>query len=915
MAPAWHASPLADVLARLESSKDGLTSDQVAERLAEHGPNVLPRGVGAGSLRILWRQVDNSLIWVLLAAAAVAIALGKITDGLVVLAVVVINSVIGFFQEHRASRAIEALHDMVPEFASAIRDGVVATVPLADVVPGDVILLSSGDKIPADARLIEVNALRLDEAALTGESLPVDKHIRPVGAESSLGDRACMAYGGTLVVFGTATAVVVTTGLRGELGRISDLIRQAADLATPLTRKLGWLGNVIAVGILAVTGVVLAFGVFRALDAGVALGAALRETLVFAIALAVGAIPEGLPAVVTIALALGVRRMATRGAIIRSLPAVETLGSTTVICCDKTGTLTRNEMTVRALWTPADGLVRVHGVGYEPSGGFGERGEDPVPSTGHVGLVEDAALCNDATVAHEAGSHSVTGDPTEGALVVVAEKAGVDVGRLRQRVARLAVIPFESGHRTMATLHEDNDGRRVVLKGAFETVVQHCTGGHDDAPARLHSEMLAAEGMRVLAVATKRWPEGDAQELTEASVADGMSLRGLIGMIDPPRSEAVAAIAACHRAGIEVKMITGDHLGTAEAIGAQLGLSRANEAIEGKALLDLDEAALGTVAIRGSVFARVAPEQKLRLVEALQARGQVVAMTGDGVNDAPALRQADVGVAMGLTGSSVSKEAADVVLTNDSLATILVAVEEGRRVYDNLVKSLAFLLPTNLGLALILIYAVVALPFDPATHTLLLPMRPTQLLWINLVAAVALALPLAFEVKEPDTMQRPPRPTAERILSSLVVRRTLIAAILMAAGALGLFRWQYLASLTTDGIGADSIAEAQTMAVTAVIMFQVFYMVECRSLRSTIFQIGIFSNPVVFIGIGVTLALQAAFVYAPWLQGVFGSAPLDAPELAVAMLAGFIPLPIIMMEKWLSRLHVDRSVHGRKNCR
>jgi Ca2+-transporting ATPase len=902
-APLWHAEGVADVLARLESSEDGLTSEQVAQRLALHGPNVLPHSAGDGPLKILWRQINNPLIWVLLVSAAVAIALGKPTDGLVVLAVVVINSIIGFVQEHRASRAIEALRDMVPEFASAMRDGLVATVPLADLVPGDVITLSSGDKIPADARLIQVNNLRLDEAALTGESVPVYKRVTPVEAESPLGDRACMAYGGTLVVFGTAAAVVVTTGLRGELGRISDLIREADSLATPLTRKLAWLANVITVAIIAVTVVILAFGVFRAVHAGVELGAALRETLVFAIALAVGAIPEGLPAVVTIALALGVRRMAARGAIIRKLPAVETLGSTTVICSDKTGTLTRNEMTVKALWTPADGLVPVEGVGYEPTGGFGARDGDPLPA-GYLRLLEDAALCNDATLTQEAGRYSINGDPTEGALVVVAEKAGVDVGRLRERVRRIDAIPFESENQYMATLHEDGQVRWVVLKGAPETVIEHCKETRapgDEATVRVQSDALAAEGMRVLAVAAKPWADEEDAELTEATVADGMSFSGLIGMIDPPRAEAIEAIRACHRAGIEVKMITGDHRVTAQAIGDQLGLSRASEAIEGKALRRLDEAALRDVSLNTFVFARVAPEQKLLLVRALQSEGQVVAMTGDGVNDAPALKQADVGVAMGLTGTSVSKEAADVVLTDDNFATIVVAVEEGRRVYDNLVKSLAFLLPTNLGLALILMYAVVLLPFDAITQTLLLPIRPTQLLWINLVAAVALALPLAFEVKEPNTMQRPPRPPTERILSSLVVRRTIIAAILMAAGALWLFRWQYTASLTRGGTGADSLAAAQTMVVTAVIMFQVFYMLECRSLRDSIFHIGVFSNPVVFIGSGVTLALQAAFIYAPPLQDVFGSVPLDASELGVAMLAGLVPLPIITLEKWIAR--------------
>jgi magnesium-transporting ATPase (P-type) len=900
----WHAEEVPAVFTRLESSEQGLSSEQATERLGIHGPNVLQHVPGDGPFKILWRQINNPLIWVLLGSAAVAVALGKMTDGIVVLAVVILNSIIGFIQEFRASRAIEALREMVPESASALRDGHMVTVPVADLVPGDVITLASGDKVPADARLVLVKNLRVDEAALTGESLPVEKRTAAVPLDSSLGDCTSMAYGGTLITFGTSTAVVVATGSRTELGRISRLLEQAADLVTPLTQKLAWLGKVITVGILVVSVLILGFGVFRAMRAGVELWAALRETLIFAIALAVGAIPEGLPAIVTIALAIGVQRMAARQAIVRKLPAVETLGSTTVICSDKTGTLTRNEMTVKALWTPAEGPVQVEGAGLDPTGDFiAQDGERGLKGAGQA-LVEAAALCNDATLQHEAETYSSTGDPTEGALVVVAEKAGVRVDEMRERVRRLDSIPFESERQYMATLHQDGDVRRVVLKGAPEIVLQHCRGAEgavDEALVRTRIEELAGHGMRVLGVATKPWPDGDDAGLTEAHVAEGMLFSGLIGMLDPPRSEVIEAIRACHEAGIDVKMITGDHRGTAQAIGKQLGLSKTDDAIEGKALSRMNESQLRDVARDNSVFARVAPEHKLLLVKALQDQGQIVAMTGDGVNDAPALKQANIGVAMGITGSSVSKEAADVVLTDDNFATIVAAIEEGRRVYDNLVKSLAFLLPTNLGLAFILMYAVLFLPFDAATKTLLLPIRPTQLLWINLVAAVALALPLAFEQKEPNVMQRRPRPPNERILSGLVVRRTIIASILMAAGAVWLFQWEHAAYLSGGASGADSLAEAQTMAVTAVIMFQVFYMLNSRSLRDTIFQIGVFSNPWVFVGIGVTLALQAAFIYAPPLQRVFGSAALDPAELAVAMLAGVATLPVITIEKWIAR--------------
>jgi magnesium-transporting ATPase (P-type) len=902
-AATWHALDASDVLLALETSEQGLSGREATQRLAVHGPNVLERIQGDGPLTILWRQVNNPLIWVLLGSSALAIALGKVTDGLVVLSVVVLNSIIGFVQEYRAGRAIEALRGMVPQFATTRRDSHVASIPVSELVPGDVVTLASGDKVPADVRLVRVKNLRIEEAVLTGESLPVEKRVGAVVEDAPLGDRLSLAFSGTLVTYGTATAVVVETAGRTELGRISKMLQEATDLETPLTRALAGLGKVITIAILIVSAVILAFGVFRATQAGIELGVALRDTLVFAIALAVGAIPEGLPAIVTIALAIGVQRMASRRAIIRKLPAVETLGSTTVICSDKTGTLTRNEMTVRALWTPEHGMVRVDGVGYEPIGTFTTGGDSGLPQSGSR-LLKDAALCNDATLLEEKGAWAITGDPTEGALVVAAAKAGENVDVLRKRAKRLDAIPFESENQFMATLHDTEGRRHVVLKGAPESVLQRCGGADtklDHGEVRAQVDALAAEGMRVLAVATREWSDANRDDLQESDVAQGLVFSGLVGMIDPPRAEAIDAVRACHDAGIVVKMITGDHKGTAQAIGRQLGLADVSGALEGKELARMDAAQLRKAAAGTSVFARVAPEHKLMLVKSLQSDGNVVAMTGDGVNDAPALKQANIGVAMGISGTSVSKESADVVLTDDNFATIVAAVEEGRRVYDNLVKSLAFVLPTNLGLAFILMYAVLFLPFDPSTKSLLLPIQPTQLLWINLVAAVALALPLAFEAKEVNVMQRRPRSPSAPILSRLVVRRTILASILMTVASVGLFQWEYDAYLTAGASGADSLAEAQTMAVTTVIMFQVFYLLNCRSLRDSMFRIGVFSNPWVFVGIGITLALQGAFIYAPPLQAVFGTAALDWRELGVSMLAGVVTLPIITLEKWVTR--------------
>jgi len=907
---AWHSLNSADTYAALTSGPEGLTSEQARERLAETGPNVIQRVRGDGPLRILWRQIDNPLIWVLLGSAVVAVGLGKVTDGLVVLAVVVLNSLIGFIQEHRASRAIEALRDMVPEYATALRDGARHRVPVADLVPGDSVLLTSGDKVPADLRLTAVKNLRCEEAALTGESVSSEKAVAPVATDAPIGDRSSMAFGGTLVSYGTATGLVVATGANTELGRIATLIEGATDLETPLTRALGTIGKYIAVAIVVISAVILTIGVLRATGAGLPLSDALRETLIFAIALAVGAIPEGLPAIVTISLAIGVQRMAKRRAIIRKLPAVETLGSTTVICSDKTGTLTRNEMTVVEVWTPGDGPCQVDGVGYAPVGGFrrgkADSGAAPEPAPEQVRrLLLDAALCSDASLHQAGGPWVITGDPTEGALVVAAEKAGVAVEEARRRHRRHDAIPFESENQLMATLHGTPEGgRRAIVKGAPEAVLARC----GDLPEAidldaLHAEVhrMASGGMRVLALAEKSWGE-NRDQLHLDDLAVGLRFLGLVGMIDPPRPEAIAAILACQGAGITVKMITGDHRATAQAIGRQLGLANAEAAVAGAALEDLSPARLGEVATNTSVFARVAPEHKLRLVRALQASGQVVAMTGDGVNDAPALKQSNIGVAMGITGSSVSKEAADVVLTDDNFASIVAAVEEGRRVYDNLIKSLAFVLPTNLGLALILIYAVLLFPFDPQSRLLLLPIEPVQILWINLVAAVALALPLAFEAKESDIMHRPPRDPRAPVLSRFVVWRTILAALLMTAGAIWVFQWYFDPFLDPATAASDTpLAKAQTMAVTTVIMFQIFYLQTSRSLRHSLWHIGLTSNPTIYVGVATLLLVQAAYIYLPQLQAVFGSAPLGWIDLLIATLVGSLIVPVVAAEKWLLR--------------
>lgn len=898
----WHAAESSEVLNLIESSENGLSVAEAKKRLSEFGKNLIQRDKGDGVLKLLWGQINNPLIWVLIGSGTLAVLLGKITDGLVVLSVVVINTIIGFIQEYKAGKAIEALADMVPENATVLRDGQYTTIPVAEIVPGDLVQLAAGDRVPADMRLINQKNLSVEEAALTGESLPSQKSIDPVAKDAVIGDRKCMVYSGTLVTSGSATAVVVTTGMLTELGKISDMLSQTTDLKTPLTQKLEVIGKYLTIGIIAITLVILVMGTVRATGQGVLLGLALKDSLIFAIALAVGAIPEGLPAVVTIALSIGVQRMAKRKAIIRKLPAVETLGSTTVICTDKTGTLTRNEMTVRELWTSSHHL-QLTGEGYSVSGVFMANNEEVKELPADIELLlKDAVLCSDSNIQKEGGYYSITGDPTEAALVVAAAKAGIDPGNLRQDYARKDVIPFDSQLQYMATLNGETE-RRIIIKGAPEVIMKRCAVHIGGSPLEIQQvlaqiELMGSKGMRVLAVAQKDFNK---TKLSDIDVQDGFQFIGLLGMIDPPRAEAVEAIKLCHDAGIVVKMITGDHRATARSIGMEIGLSESGDVVTGVELSKMDDETLKETAANTNIFARVAPEHKLRLVKALQDSNQIVAMTGDGVNDAPALKQSNIGVAMGITGTSVSKESADIVLADDNFSSISAAVEEGRRVYDNLLKSLAFLLPTNLGLALILVYGIMFFPFNPLTKELLLPMLPTQLLWINLVAAIALALPLAYEVKELEVMKRPPRKPDEPLFNAFVTFRVFFVSILMTAGTLLLFSREYSNALK-EGIEASiALSKSQTIAVTFVIVFQVFYMIICRSLKDSVFNIGFFSNKKVFVGIAIIVVLHSLFIYTPFMQKVFGTTALDLRDLMVAIGVGFLIFPIIGLEKLIVR--------------
>jgi magnesium-transporting ATPase (P-type) len=859
----WHAFAAAEALRALGGSADGLSQAEAERRLSRYGPNRLRPPPRRGPLVRFLVHFHDVLIYVLLAAGMITALLEHWIDTGVILGVVVLNALIGFIQEGKAERALDAIRGMLSLHASVWRDGHRRKIGAEALVPGDVVFVQSGDRVPADLRLLQVKSLEIEEAALTGESVPVEKRVEPVAADAALGDRSSMAYSGTLVTYGQGKGLVVATGDRTEIGRISSMLAEVEKLTTPLLRQMATFGRWLTVAILAVAGVTFAFGfLVQGYTAG--------EMFLAAVGLAVAAIPEGLPAIMTITLAIGVQRMAGRNAIIRRLPAVETLGAVTVICSDKTGTLTRNEMTVRTVVT-AGRSFEVSGVGYEPRGVFATDGREVAADDDSVLLeaLRAALLCNDAALRQSGGEWILEGGPTEGALLVVAAKAGLDQRDENGRLPRADLIPFESQHRFMATLHRDHEGGGVIyVKGAPERLLEMCSRErHDDGdravdPALWQDQIdrLGARAERVLAVACKP-AAGDRGEIRLEDVAEGLTLLGLFGLIDPPRDEAIAAVDRCQRAGIRVKMITGDHRVTARAIAAQLHLANDRDAITGPELDQLDEEELSRVVERVDVFARSSPEHKLRLVKALQAGRQVVAMTGDGVNDAPALKRADVGVAMGVKGTEAAKEAAEMVLADDNFASIAHAVEEGRTVYANLQKAILFILPTNGGEALTIVLAILL--------GRSLPITAVQILWVNMITAVTLALALAFEPVERGTMERPPRrPDAALLSGSLLARIAYVSGVLVA-GTFGLFAW-------TRAAGAD-IEVARTVAVNTLVLFEAFYLLNTRYLLDPSHtREGLVGSRPVLIAIGLVVFFQVLFTYVPFMQALFGTAAIDA---------------------------------------
>ncbi|CAG1008285.1 H+-transporting ATPase [Burkholderiales bacterium] len=895
----WHALDEAEVRRRLGTGQDGLDSGEARRRAHEWGRNALAPPKRRGPAARLVAQVHNILLYVMLAAAAITSFLGHWIDTGVLLVAVAVNVVIGFIQEGKAESALDAIRAMLSPRATVVRDGRPREVDAAELVPGDLVQVASGDRVPADLHLVAAKGLRVEEAALTGESSPVSKVCGPVPVDAPLGDRFGMAYSGTLVVHGQGSGVVVATGERTELGGINRLLRTIPPMSTPLLRQIDRFGRILAMAIVAMAAATFAFGTLWR-------GHSAAEMFVMVVALAASAIPEGLPAIMTVTLALGVQRMARHRAIVRRLPAVETLGSVTVICSDKTGTLTRNEMTVRRV-VCADGAFDVGGTGYTPVGEF-VLGGHVVDIDRHPALslaIRAGVLCNDARLTEEGGEWRIEGDPTEGALLVLGDKAGFTRNVGNAEWPRLDTLPFESEHRFMATHHRDADGEPwIFVKGAPERILdvsalQAGPEGGQPLDADYWRRMaydLAARGLRLLAIAGKRAvPVGE--RLDFADVEAGYTMLALVGIVDPPREEAILAVDECHRAGIRVKMITGDHVETARAIGAQLAIGVGKPTITGAEIAVMDDAGLRRVATDVDVFARASPEHKLRLVQALQANGQVVAMTGDGVNDAPALKRADVGVAMGMKGTEAAKEAADVVLADDNFATIATAVREGRAVYDNLKKFILFMLPTNGGEALVVIAAIL--------FEFTLPLTPAQVLWINMVTSSTLGLALAFEPAERDVMARRPRPPGEALLSPFFVWRVLMVSVLMMAGALGLFLWE-----VERGTGIET---ARTMAVNAVVVAEMFYLVNSRFVFAPVVnRAGLLGNRYVLWAIVACIPLQLAFTHAPFMQRIFGSADLSALDWLKVVGAGLLVFAGAELEKLVIRRtnRFHRLVHA-----
>jgi P-type Ca2+ transporter type 2C len=867
----WHNLTVAATLKELDTSRSGLSEEEAKERLHQYGSNELTEKGKRPTIMVFLRQFASPLVYILLAAALIEfIVMRKPTDASVILAVVFLNAIIGFVQESRAERAMEALKRLAVRYAKVLRQGAVTEIPAIHMVPGDIIVLEAGDKVPTDARLIEAASLSVDESILTGESVPVEKFTGAIEGEATVADMGNMAHMGCAVVNGRGVAVVTATGMNTEIGKITTQVQETKPPPTPLQQNVARLGRYIGILVLGIIGVLILIGVLK--------GYGFEDMFTLAIAAAVSAIPEGLPVMVTVVLAAGMRRMAKRHALIRKLTAVETMGAVTAICSDKTGTLTESEMTLRQVYLSGR-TIEITGAGYHPEGEFLENGQkiEPVKDEEFLLALRISALCNDSTLKSDGDKHQLLGDPTEGALLVAALKAGLNQKTLQEEQPRLAELPFTSEKRYMATLHHGKDGKALAyVKGSVDNVlamsrqilekgtVRQMT---PDKMAELEEKnvSMASKALRVMALAYAE--SSPAPEQFSHERLDGnLILVGLVGMIDPPRQEAKKAMADCKRAGIKVMMITGDQKITAVAIAGELGLPP-GEAMTGLELAQMSDEQLGERIERISVFARVEPIQKLRIVNAMKSKGYTVAVTGDGVNDGPALRAADIGIAMGIKGTDVAREASDMVLTDDNFASIVAAVEEGRVIFSNIRRSVFYLLSTNVGEIFTWTLAIIAgIP---------LPIVAVQILWINLVTDGVCAIPLGLEPKHRNVLEEPPRRKKAEIVYSGMLWRIAFIALFMALGTFFVFRWE---------LPRVGLEEARTIAFSMLVAFQWFNALNARSDQQSLFKLGLRSNRLLLGGIGLAVLLQVMVIYAPPFQKLFYTVPLDLGDWGVVVL-------------------------------
>ncbi|WP_114751042.1 cation-transporting P-type ATPase [Pleomorphovibrio marinus] len=866
--------------------KDGLNQKEALQRLNQHGRNKLPSPGRKGVLVRFFSQFHNVLIYLLIVAAVVAAFFGDWVEAAVIFAVVIINVLVSFIQEGKAEKALDGIKRMLSQVTVVIREGKRMTIEAEEVIPGDLVFLKSGDRVPADTRLVSVKNLRVEESALTGESEGVEKHSETLVSKAVLGDQKNMVFAGTTVSYGEATGIVTATGEKTEIGRINKMMTDVAEKTTPLLRSMDNFGKIISFAIIIAAGGFFAFGLLVQ-------GSSAEEMFIVSISIIVASIPEGLPAILTTTLALGVQRMAQRNAIIRKLPSVETLGSVKVICSDKTGTLTRNEMTVQSV-VIASGNYSVEGTGYEPSGRILTNEGVSVDISEHpilLSLLRCARACNDSSVEKgTSGEWELQGTPTEGALTVFALKGGLK----DYKPNRLDSIPFESEHKYMATLNDTESGRTVFIKGAPERIIEKCSRqltekGEKEIDVKFWQkamEDIAGEGNRVIACA-KLDVSADTETIEHDDISGDLVLLGLIGIIDPPRPEVMEAIQECKEAGIRVIMITGDHAATADAIAQKLGLEVINGALTGSQIEEMDEKTLGEAVKTHNVFARTNPEHKLRLVQVLQAQGMLCAMTGDGVNDAPALKTADIGIAMGIKGTEVTKEAAEMVLTDDNFATIVHAIEEGRTIYDNIKKTILFLLPANGAEASIISAAIL--------FGITLPISPLQILWVNMVSAVTLALCLTVEPMERLVMKRKPRKQDEPIIGPSFFWRVLFVSFISGSVSFAAF---LLAQ--RGGLGETlNLEQSRTVAVNMLVIAHTFYLFSSRKMYESSISLRIFDNKISFFLVGVLLVLQAVFTYLPIANQLFGTAPFPLRIWLLLFAAGLCVFFIVELEKFL----------------